>query len=119
MLEMRCAAGSTVRCRATICARAAAQDSPDHLGGYRCDYPPALLGCLADIQRSEAEDVDGCEVRSRATGVGLRAAPARATAGAYVGGSGLDARWRGRTVRRSRAAVAARGGPRSTLSPVT
>jgi hypothetical protein len=80
-----------------LCARAVAQDSPGNLGGYRSDYPAPLLGCMADIQRSEAEDVGGREVGSCATGVGLRAALGRATAGICVGGRGLGASWRGRT----------------------
>src|SRR6267143_1568822 len=92
MLEMRCAAcQGCARYDTTIRARAAAQDSPGNLGGYRSDYPAPLLGCMADIQRSEGcENVGGCEVRSRATGVGLRAAIGRASAGPYAGGKGLD-----------------------------
>ena len=31
----------------TIGARAATQDSPGYLGGYRNDYPAPLLGCMA------------------------------------------------------------------------
>jgi hypothetical protein len=94
---MRCAAcQGFARQATTICARAAA-DSPGNLGGYRSDYPAPLLGCMADIQTSEAEDVGGSEVASCATGVGLRAALGRATPGICIGGRGLDASWRGRT----------------------
>lgn len=76
MREMRCAAcQGFARYDTTIRARAAAQDSPGYLGGYRSDYPAPLLGCMADIRGSEAsEDVGGCEVRSRTTGLGLYAA---------------------------------------------
>jgi hypothetical protein len=130
MLAMRCAAcQGFARQDTTICARAAAEDAPGNLGGYRRDYPAPLLGCMADIQRSEAEDVGGSEAGSRATGVGLRAALGRATPGIRVGGWGLDASWRGRTrPRRSdgspscRAGAersgSSRGAERATVPPV-
>src|SRR6202043_3860686 len=80
MLEMRCAACQRfARCDTTICVRAAPQDSPGNLGGYRSDYPAPLLGCMADIQRSATEDVGGSEVESHATRAGLRAGLGRAT----------------------------------------
>jgi hypothetical protein len=92
MLEIRCGAACQgfARQDTTICACAAAQDSPGNLAGYRGDYPAPLLGCMADIQGSEAEDVGGSEVGSR---VGLGRAPP----GICVGGWGLDASGRGRT----------------------
>src|SRR6266850_2023602 len=77
MLAMRCAAGQGfARCDATIYARATAQDSSGYLGGHRSDHPAPLLGCMADIQGSEAsENIGGCEVRSRTTGWGAGAWP--------------------------------------------
>jgi len=89
---MRCVACQGFpRCDTTIRARAAAQDSPDYLGGYRSDYPDPLLGCMADIQRREAfKDAGGREARSRGTGVGPPAAIGRATAGPCAGRKGLD-----------------------------
>src|ERR1700682_1349798 len=100
MLAMRCAAGQGfARCDATICPRATAQDSPGYLGGYRSGYPAPLLGCVADIQGSEAsEDVGGCEVRYRTTGLGPHAAPARATADSSRTGASPSARFRRLTI---------------------
>src|SRR3984893_8892337 len=101
MLAMRCAAGQGfVRRNATICARATAQDSSGYLGGYRSDYPAPLLGCMADIQGSEAsENVGGCEVRSRTTGWWLHAAPGRAAADSGRAGAWPNARFRRLTIR--------------------
>src|ERR1700674_5217278 len=101
MLAMRCGDGQGfARCHATICARATAQDSPGYLGGYRSYYPAALLGCMADIRGSEAaEDVGGCEVRSRTTGLGLHAALGRATADSSRTGAWPNARFRRLTIR--------------------
>jgi len=101
MLATRCGAGQGfARCHATIRARATAQDSPGYLGGYRSYYPAALLGCMADIRGSEAaEDVGGCEVRSRTTGLGLHAALGRATADSSRTGAWPNARFRRLTIR--------------------
>ena len=101
MFAMRCAAGQGfAHFNATICARATAQDSPGYLGGYRSDYPAPLLGCMADIQGSEAsEDVVGCEVRSRTTELGLHAALGRATADSSRTGAWSNVRFRPLTIR--------------------
>src|SRR6267378_1826250 len=92
--------GEEVSEPATICPRATAQDSSAYLGGHRGDHPAPLLGCMADIQGSEAfENIGGCEVRSRTTGWWLHAAPGRATADSSRAGAWPNARFRRVTIR--------------------